>query len=42
MEGFIALSIIVGLLVALGLLASRFGADSRTMDLDDWRRSVAR
>lgn len=40
-EGLITLFVIVGLLVALDVHANRFGADSRSSNLDDRARSVA-
>ena len=41
MESLIALFVIVGCLVVIGLLANRYGADTRSPNLDDWARSVA-
>ena len=41
MEALLALFVISSLLVAIGLLANRYGTDSRSYDLDDWSRRVA-
>jgi hypothetical protein len=41
MEALLVLIATFGLLTVIGLLANRYGADSRSYDLNDWGRSVA-
>ena len=41
MEALLVLIVIFGLLAVTGLMANRYGADSRSYDLNDWGRSVA-
>lgn len=40
MEALIALVVVVGLLVAVGILGHRYGVDSRASYPDDWARPV--
>ena len=40
METLFFFAFIVAVLVVLGVLAARFGSDSRAANLNDWARSV--